>query len=327
MTETSEEVRVGMLGAGFVARRHTERLVRIPGVRVVGVADPQRDRADALAADCGASSVTAVEELVDLGLDCLYICVPPWQHGHPEDVAIGAGLPVFVEKPLAADLSTAEDIARRLRGAALLAVAGYQWRYLDTFALARDLLESSPPRMVLGSWLDKAPRTPWWSLHERSGGQTVEQVTHLLDVARVLVGEVAAVRADGARDPRGPGDILHATTSTMRFRSGAVGSFASTCLLQGGYRMAVEVFAPGLALRLTERDLVVVDADGERTVTPAVDPVLEEDLAFVTAVRGGDADLRTPYDEALATHRLAWNLAEAARHGRSVDLAPATVGA
>jgi myo-inositol 2-dehydrogenase/D-chiro-inositol 1-dehydrogenase len=320
MTQTSGDVRVGMLGAGFVARRHVDRLAAIPGARVAAVADPQRERADALAAECGAVAVAGVEDLVSEGLDCLYVCIPPWQHGHPEEVAIAAGLPMFVEKPLAADLSSAEGIAGRIRAAGLLAVVGYQWRYLDTLDTAKDLLAERPARMVLGSWLDKAPGTPWWSDQQRSGGQTVEQVTHLLDAARVLMGEVLSVRADGSRDPEGPGDILHATTSTVRFGSGAVGSFSSTCLLRGGYRMAVELFAPGLALRLTERDLLVMDADGERTVLPGVDPVLEADRAFLAAVRGEDADLRSPYEEALQTHRLACALAEAARDGGTVDL-------
>src|SRR3954453_16784351 len=102
------------------------------GARVVAVADPQRERAEALAAECGAGAVAGVEDLFSEGLDCVYICIPPWRHGHPEDVAIAAGLPMFVETPLAADLSTAEALAGRIRAAGLLAVVGSQWRYLDT---------------------------------------------------------------------------------------------------------------------------------------------------------------------------------------------------
>jgi myo-inositol 2-dehydrogenase/D-chiro-inositol 1-dehydrogenase len=319
-------VRVGVLGAGFVARRHVEKLMTLPGVRVQAVADPQRDRAEALAAGCGASAAEDVDQILGSGVDCLYICVPPSEHGPPEDAAMAAGVPIFVEKPLAADLATAEAIGDRLEAAGLLAVAGYQWRYLDTLQTARDLLAAAPPRLVLGSWLDKAPRTPWWSDQRRSGGQVLEQATHLLDVARVLAGEVASVRADGAHDPAGPGDIFHASTSTMRFDSGAVGSVSTTCLLPSGYRMAVELFAPGVALRLTEQDLLVLDGSGERTMTPAVDPVLEIDRQFLEAVRGGQADLRSPYAEALRSHRLAWAVGEAARQGGAVQIM-AAVGA
>jgi myo-inositol 2-dehydrogenase/D-chiro-inositol 1-dehydrogenase len=134
---------------------------------------------------------------------------------------------------------------------------------------------------------------------------------------------VVTVRADGTSDDAGPGDIVHASTSTARFETGAVGSFSTTCLLPGGYRMAVELFAPGTALRLSERDLLVLDADGERLVTPQVDPVLEADRQLVRAVRGQDADLRTPYAEALRTHRLAWAVTEAARTGSTVGLTDA----
>jgi myo-inositol 2-dehydrogenase / D-chiro-inositol 1-dehydrogenase len=326
MTDEHPEVRVGILGAGFVARRHVEKLTTLAGVRITSVADPQRERVESLAERCGAMAAEGVEQVLDSGVDCLYVCVPPSEHGPPEELAIAAEVPLFVEKPLAADLATAEEIDERLDRAGLLAVAGYQWRYLDTLETCQRLLAAAPPRLVLGAWLDKAPGTPWWADQHRSGGQVLQQATHLLDVARVLVGEVLTVRADGAQDPGGPGDIAHAVTSTLRFDSGAVGSFSTTCLLRGGYRMAVELLAPGLALKLTEQDLLVVDRDGERTVTPKVDPVLEEDRQFIQAVRGREADLRSPYAEALRTHRLAWAVAEAARTGTTVGLTEAVHG-
>jgi myo-inositol 2-dehydrogenase / D-chiro-inositol 1-dehydrogenase len=322
-TDLTEErrVRIGVLGAGFVGRRHVDRLLTLPGVEVVGVADPQRERAEALAADCGARVVDGVRGLVDLGLDGLYVGVPPHQHGEPEDVAIEAGVPIFLEKPLANDLATAEDIGKRVAAAGLLVSVGYQWRYLDTLRTVLERLEAAPARMVLGAWLDKAPGAPWWADEAASGGQVIEQLTHVLDVARVVAGEVAVVRADAARDPQGPGTIAHASTSTVRFAGGAVGSFSSSCLLTGGYRIALEVLAPGVAMRLTERDLTTLDADGERTVAAAVDPILEADRAFVAAVRTGSADgVAVPYEEALRTHRLACALTDAARTGEPVAL-------
>ena len=313
-------VRIGVLGAGFVNRRHVERLQALPDVEVVGVADPQRERAEALAGSCGARVVQGVRGLVDLGLDGLYVGVPPHQHGEPEDVAVEAAVPVFLEKPLAHDLGVAEDIGRRVAEAGLLVSVGYQWRYLDTLRTVQDRIAATPARMLLGTWLDTVPGAPWWPDQAASGGQVVEQLTHLLDLARVLGGEVEVVRADAARDPQGPGTIAHASTSTARFAGGAVGSFASSCLLAGSYRIALEVVAPGVALRLTERDLTIADADGERTVPAAVDPVLEADRAFVAALRGDPSGVLVPYEEALRTHRLACALTEAARTGEAVRL-------
>jgi predicted dehydrogenase len=52
-------------------------------------------------------------------------------------------------------------------------------------------------RLVHGTWLDKVPPVAWWTDPTRSGGQVVEQAVHVLDLARVLVGEVREVTAAG----------------------------------------------------------------------------------------------------------------------------------
>jgi predicted dehydrogenase len=310
-----------MVGAGFIAGRHVQSLTGIDGVAVVGVADPQRQRAERLAGRAGASAYESWEELLGgEDLDALYVCVPPHAHGGVEDAAVERGLPLFVEKPLATDLPTAERLATRIEAAGLLTCVGYHWRYLDTLERARELLADRPARMVLGAWLDKAPNVPWWACQDQSGGQTVEQATHLFDVARVLVGEVTSGWAAGSRSPDGPGDILDVCTATLRFETGAVGSFSNSCLLPRGLRIGLEVVAPGLGLRLTEHELVVTDADGERTQARRADPIETEDRAFVAAVQGEGEDIRAPYAEALRTHRLATAVASAAGDGGAVDL-------
>jgi predicted dehydrogenase len=316
-------MRVGMVGAGYIAGRHAENLARLPGVELVAVADPQADRAEALAARSGARAYAAPERLLEVpGLDALYVCVPPAAHGDLELAALDRGLPLLVEKPLAADLATAERVAAAVRAAGLPVSTGYHWRYLDILERARELLADRPVRMVLGAWLDKAPRTPWWGQQRLSGGQTVEQVTHLLDVSRVLVGEVADLHAVGARGAGGPGDILDVCTAAVRFASGAVGSFSSTCVLSRGHRIGVELFAPGLALTLTETALVVDDGSGPTVHEASVDPMLREDRAFLDAVRGVGDDVRAPYHEALRTHRLAVAVGDAARSTAPTDTAP-----
>ena len=320
--------RIGVVGAGFIAGRHVESLTALDGVTVAGVADPQTDRAQALAERVGASAHASWQDLFDgEALDALYVCVPPHQHGGVEDAAIDAGLPLFVEKPLATDLPTAERLAARIEAAGLLTAVGYHWRYLDTLEQARALLADRPPRLLLGTWLDKAPNVPWWARQDQSGGQTVEQATHLLDVGRVLAGEVAGGFATGGRSPDGPGDILDVCTAALRYEGGAVGTFSNSCLAPRGWRIGVQVVAPGLGLELTEHELRIADADGERTVPRQADPIAAEDRAFVDAVRGAGDDIRTPYAEALRTHLLATAVAEAALVGGPVDLGRVPAGA
>jgi predicted dehydrogenase len=193
-------VRIGMVGAGAVAARHARTLLAMDGVEVAGVADPALERARELADEVGAAVYPNHMELLDAErLDALYICVPPFAHGPPELAAIDAGLPFFVEKPVAIDEPTATSIATRLAGRPLVTCTGYHWRWLDIFDRAAELLADRPARLVQCSWLDKVPPPTWWLRRDGSGGQTVEQTTHVLDVARGLAGEVAEVHAFASR--------------------------------------------------------------------------------------------------------------------------------
>ena len=97
-----------MVGAGAVAARHVRTLLAMDGVEVAGVADPALDRAKELADQAGAAAYPNHMELLDgERLDAVYICVPPFAHGAPELAVIDAGLPMFVEKPVAIDQETA----------------------------------------------------------------------------------------------------------------------------------------------------------------------------------------------------------------------------
>ena len=304
---------IGLVGASFIGGRHLDSLSLQEDVRVVGVADPRADRAEGLALRAGGQAYPGWEQLLDAQeLDALYLCVPPHGHGAVEDAAIDLGLPLFVEKPLASDLATAERLAARIERTGLLTSVGYHWRYLDTLEQAAELLAGTPARMVRAAWLDKAPGVDWWARQEQSGGQTVEQATHLFDVARVLVGEVTGGWAVGSRSGEGPGDILDVCTAALEFASGAVGAFSNSCLAPRTFRIGIEIVAPGLGLWLTEHRLVVTDEDGERSVDRSVDPIEAEDRAFVAAVRGAGDDVRVPYAEALRTHRLVTSVAAAA---------------
>jgi predicted dehydrogenase len=317
--------RIGMIGAGAVATRHADTLLGFGDVQLVAVADPAAGRARRLAERTGAAAYDNWLPMLERErLDAVYVCVPPFAHGAPELAAIEAGLPFFVEKPLAIDLETAESIAARLDGTGLVTCAGYHWRWLDTFELAQELLAGNPARLALGYWLDKVPPPPWWVRRDGSGGQTIEQTTHVLDLARALVGEVTEVHAAGGRvDPAAlPGtDVDEVTTATLRFATGAVGTVTSTCLLKRLHRAGLHLYTQGLALELSESELVVDDGGGNRAVHPAGgDARPRPDRDFVDAVRGGPDRIRVPYPEALRTHRLACAITRSADEGRTVAL-------
>src|SRR5918997_6102579 len=126
------QTRIGFVGTGVIANRHLGVLLGFEDVRVVAAADPQEDRVRSFSDRCGATAYTDPKEmLAHESLDALYICVPPFAHGAPEATALAQGIPFFVEKPLAVDLETAEEIAHQVEERALTTAAGYHWRYLN----------------------------------------------------------------------------------------------------------------------------------------------------------------------------------------------------
>nr|WP_055506920.1 Gfo/Idh/MocA family oxidoreductase [Nonomuraea pusilla] len=307
--------RIGIIGAGNVAARHATVLSGFPDVVIAGIADTDPRRAGELAARHGCPAYGGHEALLAAGgLDAVYVCVPPFAHGAPELDALSADLPIFVEKPLALDLATAEAVAAEIERRGLPSAVGHHWRHLEILDRAQDLLDGRPVRLAMGHWLDKVPPVPWWLDPARSGGQVVEQAVHVLDLARVLVGEVETVHAVAAGNPV-PGEVDRATAAVLRFAGGATGVLAASCLLHRKHRAGLEVCADGIALDLSETRLLV---DGEQVVEDPGTAKTLVDRAFVDAVRGRGGDVRAPYAEALRTHRLALALSRSAAESRPI---------
>ena len=316
--------RLGFVGAGGIANRHLGVLEGFEDVELAAFADPVRDRAVAAAERFGARVYADAEAMLAAErLDALYICVPPFAHGAPERAAIARGLPFFVEKPLALDLDTAEALGREVARSGLVTAVGYHWRYLDTVDEAKALLTDNPAQLFSGYWLDATPPPAWWWKQDQSGGQMIEQTTHIVDLTRYLAGDVTQVFGLAGHTARAdfPGlDVATASTASLKFASGAIANLASTCLLRWGHRIGLHVFADGMAIELTDHDIMVDVGRGRPCRHAEGDPVWREDRDFIDAVRGGPNRIRCPYAEALATHRVATAIVRSAASGQPVAL-------
>ncbi|MGY2082880.1 Gfo/Idh/MocA family protein [Blastococcus sp. SYSU DS0539] len=319
-------LRVACVGSGFIAGQHLRALAGLPDVEIVAVADTQPERAEETATRYGARPYGDGLTLLETeDLDAVWLCVPPFAHGALELAAIDRRLPFFVEKPLALDLPAAERIADRLAGTGLTTAVGYHWRHLDLVHRAADLLAEEPAQLLTGYWLDKTPPVPWWSQRAYSGGQVVEQTTHIFDLARRFAGEVETVAAVERSAPDGPEDVATAATALLQFVSGAVGSISSARVLGWRHRVALQVVADGRVIELSERGLTdhelrVVTADGEEVLRSEENPIATEDREFVDVLLGRVQQVRVPYEEALRTHALACAADRSARQGGPVRL-------
>ena len=316
--------RIGFIGAGGIAHRHFGVLEQFDDVSVVAVADVDMARATDAAARFGARAFDdAAAMLAACELDALFICVPPFAHGEPERLAIEHDLPFFVEKPVALDLGTAQDVAAAVERKRLVTAVGYHWRYLDTVDEVKALLSATPARLLSGYWLDSTPPPRWWWKQGASGGQMLEQTTHLVDLARYLVGDVVRVYGQSghvARPAYPDLDVATTSTATLTFASGAIANFASTCLLGWNHRVGLHLFGENLAIELTDHDVMIDIGRGRPVRGNGSDPVWLEDRDFIDAVQGKANRIRCPYPEALATLRLALAIEQSAAEGRALDL-------
>ena len=214
---------VVLVGAGGVGRRHASVLAGLQ-VAVLAVVDTDLDAASALATEYGATAFTDTERALDeVDTDAVYVCSPPFARGAAERATLQRGLPLFAEKPLSADVAVAEEIAELAQRAGVITGTGYHWRCLDTVAHAVELLRTAPPLLATGYWLDKRPPVAWWGRRDGSGGQVVEQLTHVLDLARLLLGEAEEVYAAAAGgDPAdlGRGGRCHRGHGALPLRRG-----------------------------------------------------------------------------------------------------------
>ena len=323
--------RIGFVGTGGVATRHAHVLSDFPDVALVAATDVDPTRSTAFAATFGMRTADDLDGLLAHDLDAVYVCVPPFAHGEGSATArvAEAGVPVFVEKPLGVDLQTAEAVGARLDRTGVLTRVGHHWRCAEPVARARELLAGHTPRLVSAAWWDKVPPVAWWPHRDRSGGPVVEQAVHVLDLARMLVGDVVEVHARSVGTVPG-GDADAATAALLSFANGAVGTLTAASVLNWKHRAGLEIIADGLVIGVGEDWLEVhAGAEPERHSFDRMVACVAADRAFVDAVRGDPTDPDRPpvdaalpdYGEALRTHRLATAVARSARSGAAEQVA------
>ena len=226
-------VRVGFIGVGGVAQVHLRSLESIEGARIAAVCAASGESAHAVARKYeGCRAFDDHRRMLDeVELDAIYVCLPPGSHTGQEIDVAERGLSLFVEKPVGLDPALTRRTRDVLDRQNILTSVGYHWRYLDVTDAARAELAGRHVALAVGYWVGGMPGTSWWRVRAQSGGQAVEQTTHIFDLCRYLIGEVATVFGGASRGQfaETPGyDIDDASACTLLFRGGAVATIVST---------------------------------------------------------------------------------------------------
>jgi predicted dehydrogenase len=122
-------LRIGVVGVGVMGSNHARVLAELPGVELIGVADPDTGPADFVRRMLGCPAVSDVAELLELGVDALTVAAPTHLHRDIALAAISRGVHVLVEKPIASDPAEGREIVLAARRAGVTLMVGHVERF------------------------------------------------------------------------------------------------------------------------------------------------------------------------------------------------------
>ena len=137
MTPEREPVPVGVVGVGHLGRHHARLYATLPGARLVAVADRDRERARAVAAEYGAEAFDSMEGLLGK-VKAASVAVPTIHHRETAEFLLRAGIDVLVEKPIAPSVEDADSILTTASETGRIVMVGHTERFNPAIrALAR----------------------------------------------------------------------------------------------------------------------------------------------------------------------------------------------
>jgi UDP-N-acetylglucosamine 3-dehydrogenase len=122
-------LRVGVIGVGVMGSNHARVLAELPGVKLVGVADPDRKRCDQVARSLGCASFSDAGDLMRRGVDAVTIAAPTHLHREIAIDCAGRGIHVMVEKPIASTVEESRAIVAAARRAGVTLMVGHVERF------------------------------------------------------------------------------------------------------------------------------------------------------------------------------------------------------
>ncbi len=344
--------KLAMIGCGGIGNYHLGHFLGFRDiVELAGFCDLIPEKAQAFVEKAGSGKAfTDYKEMYDeIQPDLVFICVPPYCHGEIEFETIRRGIPFFVEKPLALDLSLAREIRDAAEKKNLITGVGFQCRYSNLVEPNMKFCHENKIAYVDLARIGGVPGMEWWRKKDLSGGMTVECTIHQFDLIRYLFDEpveVCTFAARGFVDDVEGYDTDDVASTIVRFKSGAIGTLTSGCYARGGNAFDGKLIFSSRDKRCELRLLNTLEIFGELpaeaqktggfitandgAIGPGGKSVLYRqdgdagilcDRTFIEAVISGDGSkVRSPYADAYKSLCFTMACNESIATGRTVKI-------
>lgn len=272
-----------MIGAGRVARVHTNSIVRhSPNAKLTAIVDPNPAARDSLGDDFGvAARFESIEDALEQAeFDAVVITTPTFTHASLAVKAAQAGKHIFLEKPMALSLAECDAVIEAADKAGVKLQLGFMRRFDPEFAAAAERIQAGEigtPMMIKS--LTHGPGLPpaWARDLTTSNGMLAEVNSHDWDCTRWLMGadfervyvETANWKGE-ARNVDTP-NFYDNCLVNIRFSNGGLGSISGICPCDYGYDARVEIVGEKGILQIGElkgQAVLVCTNRDEGIITP-----------------------------------------------------------
>ena len=236
----SKTLRCAVIGVGRMGRHHARVYAQKEGCELVGVVDPNTDRAAEITAQWGGQTFGDLESLLEHGVDAVTIATPTIHHRAAAEQLLDAGVACLIEKPLAPDAAESQAIVDAANRNEVVLQVGHIVRY-DPVMVAIQELDAITPRFI------EVDRVSPMTFRSVDVGLVLDMMIHVIDLLLMLTGsEPEDVQANAVCVMGEAEDVCNAR---LTFPPGP-----------DGIRCVANVTASRLALK-TERKMRILSED------------------------------------------------------------------
>ena len=332
------KLRFAVLGVGRRGLAHLKILKQLENVSVEAVYDPDEERVKECNLTYAVRGFTELGEMLDkTRLDAVVIASPTPFHVPQAEECLKRGLDVLMEKPISLSLEESKRLLKLVETSDRMVAVGFQTRYSNLAERLVENVDVETLSMITGFLYWTTPLVGWIRRRSLAGGQIVDQAIHLLDLFRLVAGEVETVHAfytkrgrETEEDREAGFENWSSYAVALRFRNGVVGCLSTTYALYPGifkpgegYQAGFDVVCREKLIRYVHCSEVRVYAKGKPVEVYRLegDPTRRMLEAFVEAVSTRDKKvLKTPYEDSYRSNLLALAANKSAEEGRPVNV-------
>ena len=247
-------IRVGTIGASFAREAYLPALRLIDDVELVALASARRSSAQAAADEFGIPHVYDDWQrmLDEHKFDLVCIATPTVYHSAMTLAALRAGAHVLCEKPMAMNQDESAEMLELAQSLNKLHIIGHELRFNPNRRKVKSLIEDgyigevrhANVISISSMWGDPAsrPAGDWWSLESMGGGRLGASGSHLIDLLRFWLGDLAGISGQAAtmvaerQDSSSGAPWLATADDQFSFRAETTGGALCSVFVSGAAR-------------------------------------------------------------------------------------------